>query len=241
MTVVVALVLAGLFTFLKPIHKANEAIFNKKAVLSSFMGTKANDLSDEEVVTAFADVKQYVLNYEGKPLSNDEVKDLRNYKEKDGKAEDLDLSKEKKKDDEDRLFPLYIKEVEGKQVYITAVRGNGLWDEIWGYIALAEDLNTIVGTSFDHKAETPGLGAEIKDNPTFPNSFKGKQIFNSEGEFVSVLVKKGGADKSDKHAVDAISGATVTCDGVTNMLESGLQYYMPYFETLKKDQLGLNK
>ncbi|MGK0389267.1 MAG: Na+-transporting NADH:ubiquinone oxidoreductase subunit C [Maribacter sp.] len=233
MTVIVAFILAGLFTVLKPIHQANEAIFNKKAVLSA-VNPNANDLSDEEVVAAFASVTQIVLDYTGNELEPAKVKELRNYKDKEGKAEHLDLAKEKKREDKDRLHPLYIFKEGGKNVYVTAVRGNGLWDEIWGYIALADDYSTIVGTSFDHKGETPGLGAEIKDNPMFPKSFKGKKIFNEEGKFVSVLVKKGGADKTDLYAVDGISGATVTADGVTDMLAEGLQFYMPYIEAQKK-------
>lgn len=235
MTVIVALVLAGLSTVLKPIHLANEAIFNKKAILSAIR-PDANDLSDEEVVEAFASIEQNVLAYKGtEPLGDAKVKELRNYKDKEGKAEDLDLSKEKKKADKDRLFPLYkSKDENGKDLYIVAVRGSGLWDEIWGYIALKDDFSTIYGASFDHKGETPGLGAEIKDDPTFPKRFKGKELYNEKGEFVSVVVKKGGADKSNKHAVDGISGATVTADGVTDMLEKGLQYYAPYFEAQKE-------
>ena len=233
MTVIVAFVLAGLFTVLKPIHQANEAIFNKKAVLAA-VNPNASDMSDDEVVAAFASVEQIVLDNAGNSLEPAKVKDLRNYKDKEGKAEDLDLAKEKKREDKDRLHPLYIFKKEGKNVYVTAVRGNGLWDEIWGYIALADDFSTIVGTSFDHKGETPGLGAEIKDNPMFPKSFKEKRIFNDKGEFVSVLVKKGGADKGNPHAVDGISGATVTADGVTDMLKDGLQLYMPFIEAQKK-------
>jgi Na+-transporting NADH:ubiquinone oxidoreductase subunit C len=82
----------------------------------------------------------------------------------------------------------------------------------------------------DHKGETPGLGAEIKDNPAFPGQFIGKQIFK-DGE-VAVLVRKGGSqDKT--YEVDGISGATITCDGVTEMLQRGIAYYLPYLETIE--------
>lgn len=236
MTVIVAFVLAGLFTFLKPIHQANEAVFNKKAVLSA-VDKNAKNYTDEEVLAKFETVTQEVYNIKGEKLDEAKVKELRNFKDKVGKAEDLDLAKEKKKDDKDRLFPMYV--FENGKVNVIAVRGNGLWDEIWGYIALDESFNKIIGASFDHKGETPGLGAEIKDNPAFPASFKGKEIFNADGKFVSVLVKKGGADKSNKHAVDGISGATVTCDGVTDMLEDGIQYYMPLIENARKAKLGM--
>ena len=74
---------------------------------------------------------------------------------------------------------------------LVSVRGSGLWDEIWGSIALEDDFNTITGATFDHKGETPGLGAEIKDNPKFPSQFVGKKIYDENGEYVSVQVKKG--------------------------------------------------
>ena len=79
--------------------------------------------------------------------------------------------------------------------------------------------------------ETPGLGAEIKDNPTFANNFKGKKIYK-DGEYVSINVRKGGA-RDKWHDVDGISGATVTADGVDEMLYRGIKYYEPYFEKAK--------
>ncbi|HRF37287.1 MAG TPA: FMN-binding protein, partial [Saprospiraceae bacterium] len=84
-------------------------------------------------------------------------------------AEKINLAQEKKKPEADRLLPVFVyKDAQGKPYYILSVRGNGLWDEIWGSIALDSDMNTIAGVSFDHKGETPGLGAEIKDSPAFP-------------------------------------------------------------------------
>ena len=128
---------------------------------------------------------------------------------------------------------VYSNPTSGKTYYITAVRGKGLWDEIWGSIALEEDFKTIAGVSFDHAAETPGLGAEIKDNSAWVSQFTGKSIYNDAGEFVSILVRKGGAIPGNPHQVDAITGATITGDGVTKMWEKGLVQYEPYFATLK--------
>jgi Na+-transporting NADH:ubiquinone oxidoreductase subunit C len=114
---------------------------------------------------------------------------------------------------------------------VVPVIGNGLWGGIWGNIAFAEDLNTIVGVNFDHKSETPGLGAEIA-LPDFQNQFKGKTIFDNTN-FTSVEVIKR-ADKNNPHQVDAVSGGTITSNGVTDMLKSCLQFYIPYFNSLKK-------
>ncbi|NBC24963.1 MAG: NADH:ubiquinone reductase (Na(+)-transporting) subunit C, partial [Bacteroidetes bacterium] len=143
-----------------------------------------------------------------------------------------------KKNPENRLLPVFEYKSDGQTCYIFSVRGNGLWDAIWGNIALKSDMNTIVGATFDHKSETPGLGAEIKDNPNFREQFQGKEIFAEDGEFVSITVRKGGAKDPD-HEVDGISGATITADGVTDMLENGLGNYMAYIEK-NRSQKTLN-
>lgn len=223
MTVVAAVSLAGMRELTLAISTKNEEIFNKRSVLLTVndylgKGINVNNLSDEEVLTVFNEqVEQVVLNLDGEVVPN-------------VLAEKVDLAVEKKKAEADRLLPLFVFKNEKENFYILSVRGSGLWDEIWGNIAVKSDLNTIAGVTFDHKGETPGLGAEIKDNPTFPGQFIGKQIFK-DGE-VAVLVRKGGSqDKT--YEVDGISGATITCDGVTEMLQRGIAYYLPYLETIE--------
>lgn len=241
MTTVVALILASLFTSLKDIHKTNEAIFNKRAILSAVEdhlglaeGEKVKDIADEAILESFnSKVTQVVLDMEGNEVSKEKVEEL-GYKG--GLAENIDMKKDKKKPEAERILPLFIfKKENGEKYYIASIRGSGLWDEIWGNIALKSDLNTIVGVSFDHQGETPGLGAEIKDNPAFPKSFKGEKIYNDAGVYVSVDVVKGGTDSDNLHGVDGISGATVTGDGVAEMLDRGLKYYEPYFDKLKNE------
>lgn len=143
-------------------------------------------------------------------------------------AFDLDLKKELKKGDAQR-FPLYIAEKEGKTFYIVPLYGAGLWDAIWGYIALDTDKNTIIGANFDHKGETPGLGAEITTD-WFQEQFKGKKILDESNNFVSVTAIKGGAKTGDDHGVDAISGGTITSNGVSDMVKERLAHYLPYFK-----------
>ena len=143
-------------------------------------------------------------------------------------AFDLDLKKELKKGDPQR-FPLYIAEKKGKTFYIVALYGAGLWDAIWGYIALDTDKNTIIGANFDHKGETPGLGAEITTD-WFQEQFKGKKILDESNNFVSVTAIKGGAKTGDDHGVDAISGGTITSNGVSDMVKERLAHYLPYFK-----------
>lgn len=236
MTVIVALVLAGMTTVLKPLHEKNEAIFNKKAVLAAIESklgdnVKASKMADDEVQGIFDNkITQKVIDINGEDVPG-EVLTSRGYKGVD--AEHIDMKKEKKRDLEDRIFPVYIYEEAGEKTYIITVRGNGLWDEIWGNIALKEDFATVVGASFDHTGETAGLGAEIKDNPAFPRQFQGKSLYDADGEYTSVVVRKGGV-RNPSYEVDAISGATVTCNGVSDMLYDGIQYYMPYFNSIRK-------
>lgn len=235
LTSVVALVLSSMSTALKETHDLNEAIFNKRAILSAVQSQfeeKIEDMPDDKILDIFENsVEQKVVDYDGNEVSSDDV-EARGYKG--GKAEHVKMDKEKKKAEQDRIFPVFIYESNGETFYIVSVRGNGLWDEIWGNIALKSDFKTVAGASFDHKGETPGLGAEIKDNPSFSAQFKGKKIYNEEGEYTSVVVRKGGA-KNPTYEVDGISGATVTCDGVTKMLYNGIEYYHPFFKNVKSE------
>ncbi|MEQ3662503.1 MAG: NADH:ubiquinone reductase (Na(+)-transporting) subunit C [Flavobacterium sp.] len=134
-------------------------------------------------------------------------------------------------------LPLFIGEKDGKKIYIVPVRGNGLWDAIWGYIALNDDLKSINGVYFDHKGETPGLGANITES-FFKDDFKGEMLFDATGNYKSIEISKSNGDPNNEdktdNQVDAISGATITGNGVGAMLNSGIKLYLPYFETLKK-------
>ncbi|GLR19210.1 NADH:ubiquinone reductase (Na(+)-transporting) subunit C [Portibacter lacus] len=232
MTTIVAMVLAFLSFGLKPIHKKNEAVYNKKAILSAIADQLEGDytkMTDDEVQGIFdKNITQEVINMEGTVLGSEDVI-AAGYPG--GRAEDIDMRKEKKKSDEDRIFPIYTyTKADGEKLYILSVVGNGLWDAIWGNIALKSDKNTIAGVAFDHAGETPGLGAEIKDNQAWVDQFKGKSIYDEQGNFVSVDVKKAGGTKNLPHAVDGITGATITADGVDAMLEDGLEFYEPFLK-----------
>lgn len=237
MTCSVALLLAAMATMLKPIHKKNEALYNKRAIIQAVetkLPKPVAEMTDAEVNDEFEEnINQYVIDMSGRQVDKEEVVEA-GYPG--GQAENIELERENKKAEEERLLPLFVyTDDDGEKYYIVSVRGNGLWDAIWGNIAFEDDLNTIAGTTFDHQAETPGLGAEIKDNPRFRQQFVGKEIFNDVGEFVSVVVRKGGA-KDPVHEVDGISGATITADGVTKMLDKGIAAYMPYIEKQQEEE-----
>ena len=152
-------------------------------------------------------------------------------------AFEINLNNELKKPANEQRFPLYEASVEGEKYYIVPLRGAGLWNAIWGYIALEEDKNTIKGAVFDHVGETAGLGAEITQE-WFQNRFLGEKVFDQNGNLVGINVSKTNNDPKDldkdDHEVDAISGATITGDGVTNMILERLNHYLPYLKAAEQ-------
>ena len=157
-------------------------------------------------------------------------------------AFEIKLNNELKKPASEQRFPLYEANVEGEIFYIVPLRGAGLWNAIWGYIALEEDKNTIKGAVFDHTGETAGLGAEITQQ-WFQDRFLGEKVFDADGNLVGINVSKTNNDPKDldkdDHEVDAISGATITGDGVTDMILERLTHYLPYLK-VEKNTVALN-
>lgn len=123
---------------------------------------------------------------------------------------------------------VYLCNVNGEKKYVLFVKGMGLWGPVWGYIALNADKTTVYGTYFNHEGETAGLGAEIKDSRSWQNLFKGKTAY-ADGKPV-LAVKKANDIRPEEKActVDAITGATLTSDGVNLMLQSCLADYQDY-------------
>jgi len=231
MVVVVGVILAGLFGWTKPMITANEEIEKQQNILYAMginenEGTSANFVSTDKAPELFEKYikKQLVVNKEGKAVENDQ-------------AYLIDVKKEQAnaKAGKERQLPLFVGEDEkGKTYYIAPIRGKGLWDAIWAYIAMDENM-VVQGAYFDHKGETPGLGANIKQR-FFMDDFIGEHLM-SNGSFKGINVSKSNADpkNNDKtdNEVDAIAGATITGDGVSAMIKSDLKLYVPYFKTLK--------
>lgn len=221
MVIVVAVLLSMASIGLAPYQLQNVKHEKMQNILSSAgVETIANDA---EVTYQKFIIKQLVLNIKGEVVDSGLA------------AFDIDLKKEMDKarigQADKQLFPLFICNKNGKSKFIIPVRGKGLWGPIWGYIALDEDMNTVYGISFGHKSETPGLGAEI-ETENFQKQFVGKKILDGSGNFTSIKVVKGGADPGNTHEVDAVSGATVTSNGVTEMLRRTLANYIPYFKSV---------
>ncbi|MEC9209569.1 MAG: NADH:ubiquinone reductase (Na(+)-transporting) subunit C, partial [Bacteroidota bacterium] len=216
MVIIVAALLSVAYIQLKPLQDINTELEKKQNILSSVGIIVDRDNADAKYLTYIKN--EIVLNNKGEQV--------------DGSAFDIDLGKEIKKDADAQLLPLFISEVEGAIRYIIPLRGKGLWGPIWGFIALEDDLNKVYGAVFDHEKETPGLGAEI-NTPMFQKPFTGKTIFEGE-EFIPIQVIKGGAKEGDMHAVDGISGGTITSNGVSDMLYERLNMYLPYLNKIKE-------
>jgi Na+-transporting NADH:ubiquinone oxidoreductase subunit C len=218
MVIVVAVILSGTSIILKDAQDSNVELEKKQNILKSVGVDIIRDSSAIEYDNYIID--QLVLNHLGET--------------QEGSAFDVDLSKEIKKDISEQKLPLYIAEVDDELKYIIPLRGKGLWGPIWGFISFNDDFNTVFAAVFDHKGETPGLGAEINKS-FFQDPFKGKTILE-EGEFVSITIFKGGAPEGNNHGVDAISGGTITSDGVTHMLRERLKRYLPYFRLVEDNR-----
>lgn len=214
MVVVVAAALAFTATTLKPLQAENV----RQEKMQNILSTIGINISRKEASEQFSQyVKQELaLNADG--TVNEEVDAFK-----------IELMKETKKSKEEQAFPLYIAEKDGKTFYVIPLFGAGLWKEIWGYVALDSDKNTIIGASFDHAGETAGLGAEINQS-WYEDQYIGKTILDDNNNFVSVKAVKAGVTADPKHSVDAISGGTITSDGVSLMLEERLGNYLPYFK-----------
>ena len=126
-------------------------------------------------------------------------------------------------------LPVYVFTKDGAEIIVIPIYGAGLWGPIWGYVAFDANCEKIVGAYFDHESETPGLGAKIKDEAWFREQFKGKSV-NYSNPDRSFRIVKGGAPKDDNSAVDAITGATMTCNGLDAALGTWFKAYMPFLQ-----------
>ncbi len=221
MIVIVAVLLSVAAMALKSRQQANIVVEKQGAILSTIgLGGDADKVKDktEYIKQEYAKyiIDSYVVDGEGNRVQGAEAFGL------------LDKLKEQyAKPQSERQLPVFVARLDdGTVLNVLAVYGTGLWGPIWGYIALGDDWKTVRGVVFDHQGETPGLGAEIT-SAAFSGQFVGKTIFEAE-QFTGISVLKGsGASAGNDHAVDAVSGGTITSRGVESMLYSCLEAYLP--------------
>lgn len=218
LVLVVGVALSVVYQLLRPKQEENIQNDTKRQILAAAL------ISPKEGET-IADL--YASHIKNSFIVNDKGETV------DGDAFSVNTSTEYKKTASERLLPVFECTTAAGIKYIVPVYGAGLWGPIWGYIAFDSNGDTIYGAYFAHQGETPGLGAEI-EKPTFQNQFREKNIFNKSGEFQSVKVVKSGQEPMEGAYVNAISGGTITSQGVQKMLENSLQPYTAFFKKLNE-------
>lgn len=219
MVLIVGLLLSFLSEFLKPKISRNIALEKKENLLQS-LGIKIKNNSIDNLYKKYI-IKELAIDYKGNEIMTGK------------KAFDINIAKEIKVPLKNQKLPLYLaKNEKNEKLYIIPLRGNGLWDAIWGYISLDKNL-VVKGVVFDHKSETPGLGAEIKQK-YFQSNFIGERILDMNNNFIGINLKKNNRDPKNKNkydnTIDAISGATITSTGVSNMIKDRIVLYIPFLK-----------
>ena len=217
MVIIVAFLLAFVASALKPTQDDNVANDKRSQILAALRIEKGSDYNVQE---------KYAELVKADPVYGEKASDKQ---DKGGfEVQNKDLSKSKR--------PLYVAETPDGTKYVIPMTGAGLWGGIWGYVALDDDCETVYGTYFSHESETAGLGARITESE-FQNTFQGKKLYagDDKSKVALSVVKKGKeGDLSTDNYVNGITGATLTSDGVNNMIQQSLSAYSDILESLKK-------
>lgn len=213
--ILVAFLLAFVFQALKPMQDANVALDKKKQILNSL---NIRDLNNEKAAAKYQEVV----------LADEIIDEQGNVLEKGEQGGENYGFKLNSADFKNGKLALFVCKVDGQTKYVIPVYGMGLWGAINGYIAINADKSTVFGTYFDHESETAGLGAEIKDNRAWQNQFQGKKLFAQDPNKIALAVSKKVEDLATQ--VDGITGATLTSNGVTEMLQTCLGAYMNFLK-----------
>ncbi len=218
LVLIVAFLLAFVFQALKPMQDANVQLDQQKQIL--FALNQDRNMTNEQAVELWKKIiiADDIINSDGKVVEA-------------GKQGGVDFGfKLNSKDAKEGKLALFRCKVNGEVKYVIPVYGNGLWGPINGFIAINGDKRTVFGAYFNHESETAGLGAEIKDNADWQAKFKGKKLFTDDNnQKIALSVEKKIEDP--KTQVDAVTGATLTSNGVTEMFHSdkgGLQPYVKF-------------
>ena len=219
LVLVVGVVLSMVYQALRPLQVENITNDTKKQILAA---ARIAPEKGESVPALFSShiSKSLLANIDGSSKENDLDNTL-----------DINVGLESKKPAAERLLPVYECTTDAGLKYIIPVYGAGLWGPIWGYVAFDDNGDTIYGAYFAHQGETPGLGAEI-EKPAFRDQFDGKNVFSANGDFTSVAVVKVGKEPQDQAWVHAVSGGTITSQGVQKMLSDSLEPYAAFLKNL---------
>lgn len=220
LVLLVGVVLSLVYQALRPMQEENIANDTKRQILAAALITPSEGESVADLYAAHIK-NSFIVDSKGEKADAgvDPFK--------------VNMAAEVKKDPAERLLPVFECSTDNGTKYIVPVYGAGLWGPIWGYVAFDGNGDTIYGAYFAHQGETPGLGAEI-EKTFFQEQFEGKNIFDAEGNFQSVKVVKNGQEPADGAYVHAISGGTITSQGVQKMLSNSLEPYTNFFKKLNQ-------
>lgn len=217
---IVGVVLSLVYQALRPRQEENIADDTKRQILAAARIVPEEGQSISQLYDKYIEAS-YIVNYEGNKIDSST------------EAFSVNVANQVKLPPEERELPVYECKTADGIKYILPVYGAGLWGPIWGYVAFDSNGDTIYGAYFAHQGETPGLGAEI-EKPAFSNQFEGKNVFNSDGQFVSVAVAKAGQAPEGRPYVNAVSGGTITSQGVQKMLMNSLEPYSSFLKNLQQ-------
>ena len=223
LVLVVGVVLSLVYQALRPTQEENIANDTKKQILAAARiypkdGESVSSLYDSHIIDS------YIVNSEGKRIDSSV------------EAFAVNVAAQVKLAADRRELPVFECKTSAGTKYILPVYGAGLWGPIWGYVAFDDNGDSIYGAYFAHQGETPGLGAEI-EKPAFSSQFDGKKIFNSDGEFSPIRIVKAGQAPAGVEYVNAVSGGTITSQGVQKMLDNSLSPYSAFLKNLKNKGL----
>lgn len=232
---------AGAAIALKPTQVENRLLDKQRSILAiaglgeaGMSGAKVKELFDSTITAKLVDLQSGKFSDAFDPITFDPLKASKDPQISQVLKGSEDIAGIKR---QERYTTVYMVEKDGEvEILILPVRGYGLWSTLHGFIAVKGDLNTVVGMGFYQHGETPGLGGEV-DNPKWTGQWPGKTLFDENGE-LAVEVVKGGVDpQSPKavHQVDGLAGATLTGNGVDNLLKFwlGQNGFGPFIANLR--------
>lgn len=232
---------AGAAIALKPTQTDNRLLDKQRSILAiaglgnpEMSGKEAKALFDERITAKIVDLETGTFSDAKDPIKYEPLQGAKDPSESIALTVEQDLAKLKRRE---RYTIVYLVQADGQlDKVVLPIRGQGLWSTLYGFVALKADLNTVSGFGFYQHGETPGLGGEI-DNPKWKSLWPGKTIFAENGN-VAIAVVKGGVDpKSPKavHQVDALAGATLTSNGVDQLMKfwMGEDGFAPFIAKLR--------
>ena len=225
---VCAVVVSTAAVVLKPMQITNKQLDKNKNVLAAAEMLGSYELSNvpaDYVTQTFSKVEVMLVDVQtGKFVTDMSAEEINKYDQAKAAKDPAFSVKLERADDlaqikrQAKLAKVYVvKNGENIEKVVLPLHGYGLWSTLYGFVALENDFNTIIGLGFYAHLETPGLGGEV-DNASWKAQWKGKKVNDQQGQLAVTVTKAGIADLSSDYEIDGLSGATLTTRGVDNLV-----------------------